>query len=38
MDKQTEGAIGGNILKHFVMTLDYPRATVDFDCSAACLH
>lgn len=30
MDKQVEGAIGGNALRHFVMTIDYPRAAAYF--------
>ena len=36
MDKQVEGAIGGNALRHFVMTVDYPRATAYFRCVKDC--
>ncbi|MFK2930759.1 hypothetical protein [Dyella agri] len=30
MDKPTEGAVGGNVFQHFVMTLDYPHETAWF--------
>jgi hypothetical protein len=36
MDKQVEGAIGGNALSHFVMTIDYPGATAYFRCLRDC--
>lgn len=36
MDKPTEGAIGGNVFRHFRMTLDYPHATAWFDCARGC--
>lgn len=36
MDKQVEGAIGGNALRHFAMTIDYPGAAVYFDCRVDC--
>lgn len=36
MDKQVEGAIGGNALNHFVMTIDYPRAAAYFRCTRDC--
>ena len=36
MDKQVEGAIGGNALEHFVMTIDYPGAAAYFNCKAGC--
>ncbi len=36
MDKPTEGAIGGNVFRHFRMTLDYPHATAWFDCARDC--
>lgn len=36
MDKPTEGAIGGNALSHFEMTVDYPRATAYFRCLKGC--
>lgn len=36
MDKPPEGAIGGNVFRHFRMTLDYPHATAWFDCDHGC--
>jgi hypothetical protein len=36
MDKQVEGAIGGNALAHFVMTVDYPGAAAYFRCASGC--
>lgn len=36
MDKQVEGAIGGNALRHFVMTVDYPHANAYFRCAKDC--
>lgn len=36
MDKPTEGALGGNALRHFEMTVDYPRATAYFRCLKDC--
>lgn len=36
MDKPTEGAVGGNVLQHFVMTLDYPHETAWFRCVSGC--
>lgn len=36
MDKPTEGAVGGNVFKHFAMTIDYPRETAYFRCIEAC--
>lgn len=36
MDRQVEGAIGGNALAHFVMTIDYPAAEAYFHCAQAC--
>lgn len=36
MDRPTEGAIGGNVFRHFRMTLDYPKATAWFDCVRGC--
>jgi hypothetical protein len=35
-DKPVEGAIGGNALKHFKMTLDYPRGAAYFACADGC--
>lgn len=37
MDKPPEGAIGGNALDHFVMTVDYPHATAWFTCVRGCV-
>jgi hypothetical protein len=36
MDKRVEGAVGGNVFRHFVMTVDYPRATAYFLCATGC--
>jgi hypothetical protein len=36
MDKQVEGAIGGNALQHFVMTIDYPGGAAYFTCKSGC--
>jgi hypothetical protein len=36
MDKRVEGAVGGNVFEHFVMTIDYPRATAWFRCVTGC--
>lgn len=36
MDKQVEGALGGNALQHFVMTIDYPGAEAYFKCVQDC--
>jgi hypothetical protein len=36
MDKSIEGAVGGNVFRHFVMTIDYPRATAYFRCVRGC--
>lgn len=36
MDKPPEGALGGNVFRHFRMTLDYPKATAWFDCVRGC--
>ena len=36
MDKQIEGALGGNALEHFVMTIDYPGAAAYFTCTRDC--
>jgi hypothetical protein len=36
MDKQVEGALGGNALGHFVMTVDYPGAAAHFACKLDC--
>lgn len=36
MDKPVEGALGGNVLRHFVMTVDYPHEAAYFDCADGC--
>lgn len=36
MDKPTEGAVGGNVFRHFVMTLDYPHEAAYFRCVSGC--
>jgi hypothetical protein len=35
-DKPVEGAVGGNALRHFAMTLDYPRGAAYFACADGC--
>jgi hypothetical protein len=35
-DKPVEGAIGGNALGHFTMTLDYVRGAAYFACAGGC--
>jgi hypothetical protein len=37
MDRAPEGAVGGNVLQHFAMTLDYPKATAYFRCGDGCV-
>jgi hypothetical protein len=36
MDSRIEGAIGGNALRYFEMTLDYPSARAAFRCKSSC--
>lgn len=36
MDKKPDGAVGANVFRHFVMTIDYPDATAYFRCVDAC--
>ena len=36
MDKQVEGAVGGNVFRHFAMTIDYPREKAYFRCVTGC--
>ena len=36
MDKAPEGAVGGNVFRHFVMTIDYPGAKAYFRCVRGC--
>ena len=37
MDKPIQGALGGNALNHFTMTIDYPGAAAYFRCMHACV-
>jgi hypothetical protein len=37
MDKQVEGAVGGNLFGHFVMTIDYPDAKAYLRCMKGCM-
>lgn len=36
MDKPPAGAVGGNVFRHFVMTVDYPAARAYFRCVRGC--
>lgn len=36
MDKKPDGAVGGNVFRHFVMTIDYPNAIAYFRCVHGC--
>ncbi|QNK01851.1 hypothetical protein [Dyella telluris] len=36
MDKTPEGAIGGNVLGHFVLTIDYPKGMAYVACPQGC--
>lgn len=36
MDARVEGAVGGNVFRHFVMTVDYPGAVAYFRCAVDC--
>lgn len=36
MDRRVDGAVGGNVFRHFVMTIDYPRAVAYFRCVRTC--
>lgn len=36
MDKPTEGAVGGNVFRHFAMTIDYPHEAAYFRCMSGC--
>lgn len=31
MDQNIDGAIGGNVFKHFIVTIDYPKALLHFE-------
>jgi hypothetical protein len=35
-DRPIKGALGGNVFRHFVMTVDYPRSTAYFQCATGC--
>jgi predicted aspartyl protease len=35
-DQPIDGALGGNVFRHFVMTVDYPRRTAYFQCATGC--
>lgn len=37
MDARVEGALGGNAFRHFIMTVDYPRASAWFRCVTDCI-
>ena len=36
MDRIVSGAVGGNVFRHFAMTIDYPRETAYFRCVTGC--
>ncbi|HEV7778273.1 MAG TPA: hypothetical protein VGO76_15490 [Luteibacter sp.] len=36
MDKPVEGAVGGDLFRHFVITVDYPKAKAYFFCANGC--
>lgn len=36
MDRQIDGAVGGNVFRHFVLSIDYPRETAYFRCARGC--
>jgi hypothetical protein len=36
MDRQVEGAVGGNLLQHFVMSVDHGKSTAWFRCVRGC--
>lgn len=36
MDQAPDGAVGGNVFRHFVMTIDYPDASAYFRCVHGC--
>lgn len=36
MDEAPEGAVGGNVLEHFRLTIDYKRRTAWFQCASRC--
>lgn len=37
MDRPPAGAIGGNVLAHFSLTLDYPHAMAWLNCASGCV-
>jgi len=36
MDKSVEGTVGGNVFRHFAMTIDYPHEAAYFRCVNGC--
>lgn len=36
MDRIVSGAVGGNVFRHFVMTIDYPHEAAYFRCATGC--
>lgn len=36
MDQPVVGALGGNVFRHFMMTIDYPKRAEWFDCIKGC--
>ena len=35
-DRPIKGALGGNVFRHFIMTIDYPRSVAYFQCATGC--
>ena len=35
-DEPIKGALGGNVFRHFVMTVDYPHSAAYFQCTTGC--
>jgi hypothetical protein len=35
-DRPIKGALGANVFRHFIMTVDYPRSTAYFQCAVGC--
>jgi hypothetical protein len=36
MDQEVQGAVGGNVFRHFVVTVDYPKERAHFRCVEGC--
>jgi len=36
MDETVNGALGGNVFRHFTMTIDYPQRVAYFSCTRGC--